>query len=233
MLGENPLAVRRVIEDVSTERGGRLVYAPDDVLASGEMVHGRLRASVRTPRDAYPALWLGLRGRHQLRNAVTAIRLLEELSAHRIFSVSSDAIRTAVEDVSWPGRLELVRWEETRVLIDGAHNPAGARALADYLREAYGRRLPCIVGIMHDKHVEAVLEALAPVASHFVCTAARSPRATPPDVLADVAARVAPGVRVLRARDARAALELARGLGAPVVAAGSLYLAGEIRAEAS
>lgn len=233
VLGENPPAVRRVIEDVSATRGARLVYAPDDVLAAGEMVHGRLRASVRTPRGTYPALWMGLRGRHQLRNAVTTIRLLEALADHQIFSVSSDAIRAAIEDVTWPGRLELLGWEETRVLIDGAHNPAGARALAAYLREAFGRKLPCIVGLMRDKHVEAVLEALAPVASHFVCTAAQSPRATPPEVLADAAARVAPGVRVLRAGDARAALALARGLGAPVVVAGSLYLAGEIRAEVS
>ena len=233
VLGENPAPVRGVIQDVAAARRARLVYAPDDVTASAEMVHGRLCASVRTPRGAYPALWLGLRGRHQLQNAVTAIRFLEELSASRIFAVEPDAIRTAVEDVQWPGRLELARWRDTRVLIDGAHNPAGARALAEYLREAFGRPLPCIVGVMRDKHVEAVLSALAPVASHFVCTAAQSPRATPPATLADIAAHVAPGVRVLRADDARAALDLARRLGAPIVAAGSLYLAGEIRAEVS
>ena len=91
------------------------------------------RLSLVTPRGAYRDLTLGLRGRHQVANALAAVRLLEEVSAHGLMPVPADAIRTAVHDVKWPARLELLRWRRHDVIIDGAHNPAGARALAAYL----------------------------------------------------------------------------------------------------
>jgi dihydrofolate synthase/folylpolyglutamate synthase len=229
-LGENACAVREVIGAAATQAGATLIYAPDGVHVSGvSLQNGRVQCSIVTPRASYSTLTLSLRGRHQLANALVAIRMLEELSAHGQFEISAGAIRAAVEGAAWPGRLELIAWQEVEVLIDGAHNPAGARALADYLREVYGRPLPIVVGVMSDKRVDDILMALSPVASHFVCTSIDVGRAVRPDDLAARAAAVAPDVRREAVPDPMRALERAAALGSPVVVAGSLYLAGEIR----
>ena len=143
------------------------------------------------------------------------------------------AVRTAVEQVVWPARLERVRGREVEMVIDGAHNPAGARALAAHIDEVYARRLPVVVGIMADKASDAILAALAPVASHLVCTAADAPRAMRPADLAAAAARVAPDRPAIAVDRPGDAVRHAARLGSPVVVAGSLYLAGEVRAEFS
>ena len=194
------------------------------------MSDGRVVASIRTPRALYPTLTLALRGRHQVANAITAIRLLEELDFSGTLRVPSASIRTGVEEAVWPARLELLDWQGTPVLIDGAHNPAGARALTAYVVEAYDRPLPFVVGMMRDKKIDEMISAWLPVASHFVCVAADSGRAASPHDIAAVVTRLAPDRPVVTAESPAHALELAAGLGSPVVVAGSLYLAGEIRA---
>jgi dihydrofolate synthase/folylpolyglutamate synthase len=166
-------------------------------------------------------------------NALVAIRLLEELSRRTSLDVSASAIRTAVEQVVWPARLERIRGRELELLIDGAHNPAGARALAAHIEEVYARPLPMVVGIMADKASDAILAALARAASHLVCTAATTPRAMRPADLAEAAARVAPDRPSIAFDRPGDAIRHAARLGSPVVVAGSLYLVGEVRAEFS
>ena len=72
------------------------------------------------------------------------------------------AMRAGLTDARWPGRLERVRWRGADVLLDAAHNPAGARALADYLREIGWRDVTLVVGAMRDKDVAGMLTALLP-----------------------------------------------------------------------
>ncbi|HEX7778805.1 MAG TPA: cyanophycin synthetase, partial [Vicinamibacterales bacterium] len=186
--------------------------------------------SVRTPHRAYAAVRLGLRGRHQIDNALTAIRLLEELKPPGGAPVSAEAIRTALEDVEWPARLELIRWQGFEVLLDGAHNPGGVRMLAAYIDETYGRKLPVVAGIMRDKEIDEMIRGFARIASHFVFTAPASSRAATPDDLARAAARLAPGIPAVAFDRPSEALRHATSLGHPIIVAGSLYLAGEIRA---
>lgn len=231
VLGENPAPVCRVVIEVASAVGSSLVYAPEGVSAETEMRDGHIVATIRTPRAEYAGVTLALRGRHQVANAITAVRLLEELDARRLFIVPAEAIRTALEQAEWPARLELISRPGRQVLIDGAHNPAGARALAAYVAEVFDQPLPVIIGIMKDKDADEIIRALEPTASHFVCTAARSSRAALPDDLADAVGRAAPGKPVLTAPSAAAALRAAAELGQTVVVAGSLYLAGEVRAE--
>jgi dihydrofolate synthase/folylpolyglutamate synthase len=120
--------------------------------------------------------------------------------------------------------------ERIDVLVDGAHSPAGARALAAYLDEAYaGRRLPMIFGAMDDKDLHGLLSALLPCASAVVCTAPHTRRAAAPDRLAAMARGLAPALDVRTAATPADALAIAASLGEPIIAAGSLYLAGEIR----
>jgi dihydrofolate synthase/folylpolyglutamate synthase len=233
VLADNPPIVREIVRGVCAHAGASFVFAPDGVTCDAAMAAGRLVATVRTPHAEYPHLALALRGRHQIGNAVAAIRLLEELNARGLWRVPADAIRQAVEHVDWPGRLELRTWRRHPVLIDGAHNPSGAQALADYVREVYRRRIPFVVGVMQDKNIRALLHALGSAASHFVCTAPSSPRAALPASIAATAALAAPGVETFIEPVPLDALARAADLGSPVVVAGSLFLAGEIRANLS
>jgi dihydrofolate synthase/folylpolyglutamate synthase len=183
-----------------------------------------------TPRGLYGAT-LALRGRHQIDNAMAAVRLLEEMTAAGLVSLPGEAIRIGLEDVVWPGRLEAATWRGRDVLVDGAHNPAGARALQSYLVETYGRRVPIVLAVMREKSVHDMVAALAPSASHFICTAPATPRATPPSDLVAAVRRTSPAVPAEAVPAPLDALARAITLGSPAVVAGSLYLAGEIRAE--
>jgi dihydrofolate synthase/folylpolyglutamate synthase len=230
VLGENRAEVVRIMRDACVGAGADFVFAPDQVTATTTMtIDGRARVRLRTPRHDYGEVTLGLRGRHQVDNAVVAVRLLEELSARQAIAVTAEAIRAAVTGVEWPARLEVLPWRGGSVLLDGAHNPAGARALASYVLETYGRRLPFVVGTMKDKQIAEIIGAIAPAASHLVCTAPATPRAATPAELAATARSVAPSLDVREMPTPAAALTHARDLGDPIVLAGSLYLAGEIR----
>ncbi len=195
---------------------------------------------------------IGLRGRHQAANAAVADAVLDAIEARGIAVVSAVARRRGFADARWPGRLELI---ETRsgtsdgsvreVLLDGAHNPAGAavlaRALDDLRPTLLGGDEPdpppvtLILGTMADKDVAGVLAALAasPIAraARVVCTEVDLPRALPAARLAKGWAAVAPGSRPEVVTPVAAALEraLAEAPG-PVVVAGSLYLVGAVRA---
>ena len=233
VLADNPQAVSDVVVAACRAAGADFVSAPVATSVQAEMTDGRTRLHLRTASHDYGPVLLGLRGRHQIGNAVTAVRLMEELTARHIFNISADAIRTGLTDVEWPARLEVRSWRGHEVLIDGAHNPAGARALAAYVHEAYGRRLPMVIGIMRDKKIEGVVEALASSASSFICTTPQSSRAASTAELASVIRHVAPDLEVIEAMPPMAALAEALSRGEPAVVAGSLYLAGEIRTELS
>ncbi len=230
VLAENPPVVAEVVRRRCEQVGARLVLASDGTRWRAELAHGLTRLLLETPHARYAAV-LALRGRHQIHNATAAVRLLEELDAGGAFTVPAEAIRGALEDVVWPGRLESASWRGHAVLVDGAHNPAGARALQSYLAEAYGRPLPLVVGMMRDKALEEMLAALAPAASRFLCTAPATSRAAAPSDLVAVASKIAPGIPAEAFAKPLDALARAVSTGSPAVVAGSLYLAGEIRAE--
>jgi dihydrofolate synthase/folylpolyglutamate synthase len=233
VLAPNPPAVDAIVSNTCDALGARLLRATGAVVESVTLEAGQAIVTVTTPRRRYEALRLGLRGRHQIDNARTAIRLLEALDEAGRFKVDEAAVRAAVEDVVWPGRLELVEGARGEILIDGAHNPSGARALAAYVLETYTGRLPFVVAIMRDKPVDAIVAALAPAASSLICTAPSTPRAATPDELAAAVSRVAPDVPVSTEADPMAAIDRAAAGGSPVVVAGSLYLAGHVRAHVS
>jgi dihydrofolate synthase/folylpolyglutamate synthase len=233
VLGKNSEAVKRVITDMAHLHRAPLVYAPDGVDVRASILGGVTELSLATPAGRWPQLTLGLRGRHQVENAVTAARALEVIDQTTHLHVGPAARQSALVSVRWPGRLEMrsYKWGRRRVdvLIDGAHNVAGARALNAYLGEVYPSRVPIIFAAMADKDIAGIAEALAPSARFFVCTAVNSPRAATPEAVAAAVRKVAPSSTILIAATPETALGGAAPLGAPVVVAGSLYLAGEIR----
>lgn len=160
-------------------------------------------------------------GRHQVVNVATA------LEAAVALGVPPGRAVAAVATTTWPGRLESFDLEGRRVVLDGAHNPAAARALAAAVDELEGAVAVLVIGVSADKDVAGVIAELAPRARRFVAAqATSSPRAMP---AADLAAMM-PGAVV--AEDPAHALAAALELSAPgdtVVVAGSLFLVGETR----
>jgi dihydrofolate synthase/folylpolyglutamate synthase len=188
---------------------------------------------------------VALRGRHQAANAAVADATLDALEAAGIARIGNDARRAGYAAVRWPGRLELLSIEGREVLLDGAHNPAGAATLAEALDDlapflAPGRPT-LVLAIMADKDFDGVVGALAGAAmlraARVICTAPSGGRALPPERLAArwaaVAAPLGATTQPEVVFDPRAALDaaLASGSGSgPVIVAGSLYLVGAARA---
>ena len=228
ILGRTSQAAIDVMSRAAEQVRATVTLAPDGVVAHAAIGARETTLDLRTPVRMYGPLRLSLLGRHQVDNAVTAVRTLEAAQALGIAPVGVAAIRTALEDARWPGRLDWRRWRDHDVLVDGAHNADGARALAAFLRETVRTPVPIVMGIMRDKAIAEVIGALAPSASVLVCTACAAPRAATPQHLAGEAARVAPGVPIVVAATPVDALEEAARHGAPIVVAGSLFLAGEV-----
>jgi dihydrofolate synthase/folylpolyglutamate synthase len=217
-----------VVEDACRTRGATLVSPADDTRIDLEFRCGCATLTLRTPHREYEALRVGLRGRHQVANAVCAVRLLEELDARGI-AAPAPAIRTGVGTADWPGRLELLELAGACVLLDAAHNPAGAHALAAYLAELHPAGLPLVLGVVRDKDAGAMLAALAPCATRVVFTRPASPRARQPEELLDELARLAPHLPAEVCH--RPADAVARALQGATLAcvAGSIFLIGEVR----
>ncbi len=221
-----------VIETVAAARGAelRLAGAADAPAAA--------RLAVRREGDAlvgrhatYAGLRLGLVGDHQWTNAAVAVGAAEAL-VDRGLAVSPAAVAQGLARVRWPGRLEVLAPGPPLVLADGAHNPAGAAALAAALERYFPapRRL-LVLGTAADKDTPGILAALAPVVARLYATEAHHPRATPRDQVARAARAL--GLRVQTIPDVAAAIQHAqrqRGPGDLVVVAGSLYLVAEARA---
>ena len=219
-----------VIEDACRRRGAQLVRAgADTAVAVREGTSGPC-IEVTTPSRRYPAFRPALAGAHQRSNAAAAIRLLEAL-ADAGLPVGPDAVVRGLSAVAWPGRLDLVDVPgRGAVLLDAAHNPAAAAALARYLGDAFPRRLPIVCAIMRDKDADGIIDRLAPCASRIVCTAPDNPRATPARALAERVRARAAALPVTVEEDPRRAVEAAWTTARTICATGSIFLVGELLA---
>jgi dihydrofolate synthase/folylpolyglutamate synthase len=190
-----------------------------------------------TPRRRLAGLRVGLLGGHQAQNAAVALGLLEALEddAGRRgtpLRLEESTLREGFASARWPGRLELLSGTPLGpILLDGAHNPAGARALAGALGELGLRRFALVFGAMRGKRVSAIFRALAPLEPDPIFTRVADPGARDPDQLLRRWRRIGVGGRV--AEDPGGALQAAAAARAapeqPVVVAGSLYLVGAVR----
>jgi len=230
---------RAVLREAAERAGSPLIEAA----RIADLVCGEDdRFAIHTARQIYPDLTLALRGRHQVENSRVAVVALETLAPELGFDPDPSKVREGLGNVRWPGRLQ---WVEGRppLLLDGAHNPAGAQALADYLQSRGGERPVLLFNAMRKKKVEEMVRPLADLIDAIVITRARVDRAAEPEDLAPVLEPLVkrvevipdPGQALERARflapDPGQALERARFLALPdgyVLVAGSLYLVGEI-----
>jgi dihydrofolate synthase/folylpolyglutamate synthase len=191
---------------------------------------GRLRASFKTEQDQYANVLLGLRGRHQLTNAVLAVELAEVLR-ERGFKIRRGDIIEGLRSAQHAGRLEMFPGAPA-MLFDGAHNVAGAQALRDYLDEFARQPLTLVFGAMRDKDVAEIASILFPAARRLILTSPANPRAATIETLARAVPFNFDSSKITLAPDASEALRAARsqtpkdGL---ICVTGSLYLVGEIQ----
>jgi dihydrofolate synthase/folylpolyglutamate synthase len=211
--GPVPAEALQVIAAVCAERRATLILTDTD---------GRLGARIAS-------MTIGLPGEHQKTNAAVALRLLEAIDEDQTLGlrVGADAMRAGLAEVRWPGRLESFTVGGCRVLIDAAHNAAGARALAAHLLAVAPGGVTLVFGAMQDKAITEMLSALAPVVVSVVCTAAPNPRAMTADELVLLASSL--GLRAEAIPDPVSAVGHACASGGPVVVAGSIFLIGPVR----
>jgi dihydrofolate synthase / folylpolyglutamate synthase len=230
--GRQEPSVAAILAGIARERGSRLVVAGQDfAVTSRELAVGGQLVTLQGVTGEFEEVYVPLHGAHQADNAAAALAAVEGFLG---FAGGLDpaVVREGFAAVRSPGRLEVIRRPElSTVVLDGAHNPVGARSLATALSDEFGfRHRVVVLGVLGDKDVEAVVAELLPVADHLVLTEAPSSRSAPVDRLAKA---VPPGtVTVEQAADVAAALELATGLtaeGDAVVVTGSLYTVGAAR----
>ena len=214
----------------------RAVHVPLQIAGRDLIVRARAsdldghRLNVRGPGWAYDDLRLALPGLYQPGNAVLAIGAARVFASASELLVPESAVRAGCADVKWPGRFQVIPGTAGRptLVLDGAHNPGGATALAFSLRHHFaGRRLALVLGVSADKDRAGILKALAPLATRIYLAPAAHPRATPPSELLGQLPPV--DAEVVLAAGTDEALE--RALGEPgidvVCVAGSLFLVGD------
>lgn len=206
-----------------------------------ELAVGGQRLELQGLSGRYDEIFLPLHGEHQASNAAVALAAAEALvGAGTAQPLDPDAVRAAFASVRSPGRLEPVEGGPDRptVLLDAAHNPAGATALAAALGSEFRfTRLVGVIGVLEGKDARGILEALRPALHEVVVTSSSSPRAMDPDALGALAAEVFGSDRVSvepspaeAVEQAREIAEEAGGSGVGVVVTGSVVTVGEARA---
>ena len=224
-------AAMRVIEERARACGVALRVVRDDFSVTGAFDVGRLRVSFATELERYEEVRLSLRGRHQAVNAAVAIALAEALR-ERGFAISRRAIVQGLETAEHAGRLELID-ARPKLLLDGAHNVAGARALRAFLDEFVESPITLIFGAMRDKEIAAIAEILFSASRNVILTRPMNQRAATLESLFMALPHGFDRRRIEAAPSARDALEIARTITTDeglICVTGSLYLVGEVKA---
>jgi len=172
-------------------------------------------------------LQIGLGGRFQVLNSAVALAVLELLEEKGI-KISPNHIRKGLKDTLWPGRMQVISKDPT-IMLDGAHNPAGVRALAYSIStELKYRRLILVIGMMEDKDTVAMLRAIVPFSDYVIYTKPACSRAAGPKSLMSSASCLGkPGEVVPSLTNAlKRSIDMAdpRDL---IVISGSLFVVGE------
>jgi dihydrofolate synthase/folylpolyglutamate synthase len=185
---------------------------------------GETEISVETP----------LVGRHQLRNVALAIAAAEELRRRKFSGITPESIERGIRKTHWPGRFQVIAahdgWPD--IVLDVAHNPAGAWALRSTLSEGFDDRpLIFVFGAMRDKAISDMTDILFPIAERVIATRPDNPRAASPEEIAHAGSRS--GTEIELIANVRQALDRARDLsissaGSVLIVTGSIYLVGEV-----
>jgi len=225
-----------VIAREAERQGSPLIVIGHDVTWEGRPADeqmgplGGQTVAVRGPGWQIDGLYVPLAGPHQQENAASAVAALKLLESQGA-PLSDAVIKRGIAATNWPGRLEVLA-RRPLVVIDGAHNPQAAAALAAAVAPIRCRRTLLVLGLLADKELDSVLASLLPLADEVFVTTPKSVRALAPDVVAARAAAL--GARVRTIADPHVAVSEAVAAAAAedlVLVTGSLYLIGDVRSE--
>jgi dihydrofolate synthase/folylpolyglutamate synthase len=214
-------------ESTFAVEGDRFELLESTVAVGGQLV------TIRGLAGTYREIFLPLYGNHQGHNAAVAVAAVESFIGGGTQALTEDVITEGFATATSPGRLQLVGTEPT-VLVDAAHNPGGATALAAAIGEYFTfDKVVAVIAVLADKDVEGIIRALDPAVNEFVVTSSSSERAIDPDELASIVVRIAGADRVVVEPSLGAALDQARDLAAEseqgaVLVTGSITLVGEV-----
>ena len=218
--------VAEAIRETAAAVGARIHMA--DTATTGTDSAGAL--TVSGPEGEITGLSVPLAGRFQRQNAAMAV-VAAQLLARRGWGVGETAIRDGLAQVRWPGRFQTVI-RDPLTIVDGAHNPYAARALADTIQTSLPERpLTLVLGMSQDKDIPSTVAELAPLAKRVVVTRARHQRSCEPTQLADIVRAAAPTLAPVVASSPGEAVELAWASTPPdgaTVVTGSLFLVGDV-----
>lgn len=234
-LQEDPEVVE-ILRDRAEAVGARAVYEGHDFgVTERDVAVGGQQISVRGLAAEYEDLYLPLYGTHQAQNAAVAIAAVEAFIGGGEKPLDIEVLRAGLARATSPGRLEIVRRSPT-VLVDAAHNPAGATVLAAAVRDSFTfSRLIGVIAILKDKDASEMLEILEPVLDEVVISRTTSPRAMAPAELGALAAEIFGEHRVSVIADLPDALDRAAeladegGVAGAVLATGSVTTAADVR----
>lgn len=225
-------AMEEILRATELSEATLRVLGRDFYLMSVEQAVGGQVLSVSGIAGEYRSLTLPLFGEHQADNAAVAIAAVESFLGNGETPLGSEVVEDGILLSSSPGRLQVIDHQPT-VIIDAAHNPHGAEALCRALMGSFAfPRLVCVVGILQEKDVIGIIEALDPVVDHFVVTQSQSDRAISVSDLADAVSAIAGPDRVDSRANVESALERAKeisGVDGGVIITGSITLIGEVR----
>jgi dihydrofolate synthase/folylpolyglutamate synthase len=222
----------KTISEIAAEKAGIIKPGVPVVSASQraeaeEVILARAaecKAPIRFVTEPYDVTPIALAGSHQKENASLAIAALRAVK----IDVDDSAIARGLAGIEWPARFQ--RWDE-RTIIDGAHNPAAARKLAETWRESFGdQRATLVLAVLSDKNLRGICEALAPISEFVLLPKIRSERAATPEELARFLANITPPLPCSITPSVDEALTLARAKPNPILITGSLHFAGEVLA---
>ena len=212
------------------------IETEDFGLLSRDVAGGGQLVSMRGLRGEYDEVFVPFFGEHQASNACLALAAVEAFLGSGDEALDVDIVREGFASADSSGRLHAVRLDPT-VLVDSAHNPHGARALAAAIHDSFTfDRLIGVVGLLSDKDAHGVLEALEPVLDELIVTTPASPRALPADDLAAVAENYFSGKDVVVEDELLDAVDRAMGIadadgdvgGSGVLVTGSVVLVGDV-----
>ena len=219
---------REVIVRTAAAMSAPLLESGAHVSLSGrrQSLEGQ-RVHVETPEADYGTLRLPLLGAFQMEALATAVCALEQVFGIFGSALSPEILKKGMEALSWPARCQVLQTDPP-LILDVAHNPAGASALSDTLVELFGRKAKgvFVVGHMRDKDAEGFLRGIAPRVAHCICTSVETDRALPAEALAEHAKRLGLRVEVRALAEAKSRLSERLADANFGCIAGSVYLAG-------
>jgi len=228
--------VAEILGARAREVGAALVFEGNEFgILRREVAVGGQQLAIRGLGGDYDDLFLPLHGPHMGQNAALALAAVESFVGGGQDRLDLDLVRAGMAGASSPGRMEIVRRSPT-VMVDAAHNPAGALALRAALQDSFNfAKIVGVIAILEDKDASKMLEILEPVLDEIVVTRTTSPRAINPDRLGRVASEIFGERRVTvidslpDAIDRAAEMADEGGLGGGVLATGSITTAAEVR----